>query len=257
MSDYQTRFSGIRRLYSTAGLERLQKAHVCVIGVGGVGSWVVEALARTGIGQLTLVDMDEICVSNVNRQLHALDGEIGKAKVESMAQRVRAINPGCQVNPLCEFLLESNAEQVLGRGYDYVVDAIDALSKKALLIRLCRDKKLPLLTMGGAGGRRDPTAIKVADLAFTSHDGLLTNLRKELRTKYGFPKDPQLPFGVDCVFSPEPVMYPHSDGTVCATKEKGTALRLNCDNGYGTATFVTGAFGFVAASKVVEALTKL
>jgi tRNA A37 threonylcarbamoyladenosine dehydratase len=217
---------------------------------------VVEALARTGLGQLTLVDMDEICVSNVNRQLHALDGEIGKAKVESMAERAKAINPECRVNPVCEFFLESNAEPLLSAGYDFVVDAIDALSKKALLISLCRDKGIPIVTMGGAGGRRNPGMIEVKDLAFTSHDGLLVNLRKELRTKHGFPKDGVAPFGVDCVFSREPVTYPHSDGTVCATREEGSELRLNCDNGYGTATFVTGTFGFVAAARVVEKITK-
>jgi tRNA A37 threonylcarbamoyladenosine dehydratase len=256
MSDFDTRFSGIRRLYSVAGLERLRRSHVCVIGIGGVGSWVVEALARTGLGRLTLIDMDEICVSNVNRQLHALDGAIGKPKVEAMAERVQAINPECQVTPVCEFFLESNAEQHLSGGYDFVVDAMDALSKKALLISLCRDKKMPIITMGGAGGRRDPTQVKVNDLAFTSHDGLRTHVRSELRSKRGVPTDPKLPGGVVGVFSPEPIVYPHSNGTVCATKEEGSATRLNCDNGYGTATFVTGTFGFVAAARVVDGLSK-
>jgi tRNA A37 threonylcarbamoyladenosine dehydratase len=256
MSDYDTRFSGIRRLYSAAGLERLRKSHVCVIGIGGVGSWVVEALARTGLGQLTLIDMDEVCVSNVNRQLHALDGEIGKTKVEVMAQRARAINPECRVKAMCEFLLESNAEQILSAGYDYVVDAIDALSKKSLLIARCRERKIPIVTVGGAGGRRDPSLVRTVDLAFTSHDGLLRNLRKELRGQYGFPRDPETPFGVECVFSPEPVVYPQADGTVCTKKEGDIKLRLNCDNGYGTASFVTGTFGFVAAARVVEKITK-
>ncbi len=254
MSDYETRFSGVRRLFSTKGLDRLARAHVCVVGVGGVGSWAVEALARSGIGRLTLMDLDEVCASNVNRQVHALDGEIGKAKVEVMARRACAINPQCQVQPVTEFFLESNAERLLAMSFDYVVDAIDALSKKALLISLCRTKRIPIITTGGAGGRRNPCLIHVKDLAFTSDDGLLRNLRKELRTNYGFPPEGKAPFGVECVFSSEPVVYPHSDGTVSMRQEEGTELRLNCENGYGTASFVTGTFGFAAAARVVAKL---
>src|SRR4051812_24419635 len=168
MSDYDARFSGLARLYSVEGLARLRKSHVCVIGVGGVGSWVVEALARSGIGQLTLIDLDEVCVSNVNRQLHALDGEFGKAKVNVMAQRLRAINPECSVHARVEFFLETNAEALLKPTYDYVVDAIDAISKKALLIAACRAKQIRILTIGAAGGRTNPAAIKIDDLAFTS-----------------------------------------------------------------------------------------
>ena len=215
---------------------------------------MVEALARSGLGELTLVDLDEVCISNVNRQLHALDGEIGRAKVEVMAQRARAINPECNVHARLEFFLETNAEEILSGTYDYVVDAIDAISKKALLIATCREKKLPVLTVGAAGGRTDPTAVKVDDLAFTSDDGLLRNLRKDLRKKYGLPKEGIEPFGVDCVFSTEPAVYPQSDGKVCSTREPESKLRLNCDNGYGTASFVTGTFGFVAAASVVRKL---
>src|SRR3954471_151032 len=197
MNDYAARFAGVGRLYSMEGLARLRTAHVCVVGVGGVGSWVVEALARSGVGQLTLVDLDEVCISNVNRQLHALDGEVGKPKVEVMAQRAHAINPECRIHARLEFFLESNADVILSGAYDYVVDAIDAISKKALLIALCREKRLPVLTIGAAGGRTDPTAVKVDDLAFTSDDGLLRNLRKDLRKKYGFPKEGIEPFGVE------------------------------------------------------------
>jgi tRNA A37 threonylcarbamoyladenosine dehydratase len=254
MNDYAARFAGVGRLYSMEGLARLRTAHVCVVGIGGVGSWVVEALARSGVGQLTLVDLDEVCLSNVNRQLHALDGEIGKAKVEVMAQRAQAINPECQIHPRLEFFLESNAAEILNGPYHYVVDAIDAISKKALLIATCRQRKLRVLTIGAAGGRTDPTAVEVDDLAFTSDDGLLRNLRKDLRKKFGFPKEGIEPFGVDCVFSTEAPVYPRSDGTVCTIREPESKLRINCDNGYGTASFVTGTFGFVAAARVVREL---
>src|SRR5215471_14355681 len=170
MHRYGVRFSGIRRLYSTDGLERLRRAHVCVIGVGGVGSWTVEALARSGVGALTLVDMDDICVSNVNRQIHAVDSEIHKPKVESLAARVLAINPACQVHPVRAFLVQSNAHMILERGYDYVFDAIDAVREKALCLSLCRQLRLPVLTSGGAGGRRDPTQVCVDDLSRATND---------------------------------------------------------------------------------------
>lgn len=254
MSDYETRFSGIGRLYSTQGLERLRRAHVCVVGIGGVGSWAVEALARSGIGTLTLVDLDEVCVSNVNRQLHALDGEIGKSKVEVMAQRAQAINPECRVHSVVSFFTESNAEQILEMRYDFLFDAIDNVSNKCLLIAKCRDKGIPVITSGGAGGRRDPTAIKVADLAFTSHDSLLQEIRKRLRKDFGFPADLKKPFNVPCVYSPEPVVFPQSDGTVCAQRDPNSDLRLDCNSGYGTATFVTGAFGFAAGAQIVARL---
>ena len=170
MSDFEFRFGGIGRLFGVDALARLRAAHVCVVGIGGVGSWTVEALARSGVGQLTLVDLDEICISNVNRQLHALNADVGRAKVEVMAERVRGINPECDVRPLPEFFTESNAEALLNTRYDFVVDAIDSLANKCRLIALCRDKKIPIVTCGGAGGRQDPTQVRVADLADTSHD---------------------------------------------------------------------------------------
>lgn len=256
MSDFDQRFSGIKRLYASDGLDCLRRAHVCVIGIGGVGSWAVEALARSGIGELTLIDLDEVCVSNVNRQLHALDGEVGKPKVEVMAQRARAINPACKVHAVPEFFTESNAQEILKTHFDYVLDAIDNVTNKCLLIALCRDKGIPIVTTGGAGGRRDPTAIRVADLTLTNHDRLLQAVRKKLRDEFGFPREAKKLFNVECVFSAEPQVYPQFDGTVCAQREENSDLRLNCDSGYGTATFVTGTFGFVAAARVVEGLVK-
>lgn len=251
MSNYEARFGGIRRLYGTTGETRLRHARVCVIGIGGVGSWAVEALARTGIGALTLVDLDDVCISNVNRQLPAVTGAFGKPKVEVMAERVRLINPDCMVRAEQMFFTATTAPHILAAGFDCVLDAIDDTRMKALLIAQCRDHQLAIVTTGGAGGRRDPTAIRVADLGRTTHDGLLANVRKLLRAEHHFPRDPKQAFGVPCVFSTEPQVFPARDGTVCATPEPGARLRLDCRSGYGTATFVTGAFGFAAAAAVV------
>jgi tRNA A37 threonylcarbamoyladenosine dehydratase len=255
MSDFDQRFGGIGRLFAAEGLARLRASHVCVVGIGGVGSWAVEALARSGIGELTLVDLDEICVSNVNRQLHALDGEIGRPKVEVMARRVQAINPGCVVRPISAFFTESNAKDLLAQRFDYLLDAIDSSTKKAHLIALCRELGIPVLTTGAAGGRRSPTAIRVADLSQSSHDRLLRETRTKLRVRHGFPRGDK-PLKVDCVFSTEPQVYPGKAGTVCAEREPGADLRLNCNTGYGTASFVTGTFGLVAAAHIVQKLVE-
>jgi tRNA A37 threonylcarbamoyladenosine dehydratase len=251
MHRYGVRFSGIRRLYSTEGLDRLHRAHVCVIGVGGVGSWTVEALARSGVGALTLVDMDDICVSNVNRQIHAVDSSIHKSKVEALAARVLEINPACQVHPVRAFFVQANAHKILQPGFNYVFDAIDAVREKALCLSLCREMKLPILTSGGAGGRRDPAQVRVDDLSRATHDRLLQSLRKKLRTDHGFPRG-ERKFGIECIFSPEPPVFPRKDGSVCATREEGSELRLDCRSGFGSATFVTGTFGFVAAARIVS-----
>lgn len=256
MSDFDQRFSGIQRLYSADGLQRLRQAHVCVVGIGGVGSWAVEALARSGVGELTLVDLDEVCVSNVNRQLHALDGEIGQTKVEVMARRVRAINPECVVHTVPEFFTAATMDEIMKPSFHGVIDAIDHVPNKCLLISRCREMKIPLVTTGGAGGRRDPTAIRITDLALTTHDGLLQAVRKKLRDEFGFPREMKKLFGVDCVFSAEPQVYPQTDGTVCAQRETGSDLRLNCDSGYGTAAFVTGTFGFAAAARMVAKIAE-
>ncbi len=256
MEDFDQRFGGIQRLYGKAALERFRGAHVAVIGIGGVGTWAVEALARSGIGYLTLIDLDEICVSNVNRQLHALDGQIGRPKVESMADRVRAINPTCKVSALQEFFTDANADTILSQKFDVVLDAIDNVRNKCLLIARCHQMGVPVVTTGGAGGRRDATQIRVADLNRTTHDGLLQTVRKQLRQDHNFPRDPKAAFGIDCVFSAEPPVFPQSDGSVCTQREAGSELRLNCDSGYGTATFVTGTFGFVAAAQVLKKLAR-
>src|SRR5215813_5023139 len=169
MNDDEFRFSGVQRLFGAAGLARLQRAHVCVLGLGGVGSWSVEDLARYGIGQLTLVDLDDICVSNVNRQLHAVEGEFGRPKVDSMARRVQAIHPACVVRPVHAFFTASTAKELLSARFDYALDAIDNPANKALLIALCRERGIPIIVAGGAGGRQSAASLRIMDLAFATH----------------------------------------------------------------------------------------
>ncbi len=255
MSDFELRFGGIRRLYGADGLARLSRAHVCVVGIGGVGSWAVEALARTGVGRLTLIDLDDVCVSNVNRQLHALDGEIGRPKVEVMARRAHAINPACEIHAVTEFFTQEKVAGLFAGSFDSVIDAIDDVGNKCLLIAECHGRGIPIITCGGAGGRRDPTAVRVADIAQATHDRLLRQTRDRLRAENGFPRKPGKKFGVECVFSPEPPVFPRKDGSVCATREEGNEMKLDCESGYGTASFVTGTFGFAAAARVVAMLT--
>lgn len=253
--DYLDRFSGIARLYGTEALERLRRAHVAVVGIGGVGTWTAEALARSGIGRITLVDLDEVCITNVNRQLHALDGQIGRPKVESMAERIRLISPHCEVRALSEFFTAGSADRLLDPGYDAVVDAIDNVSHKALLIVRCVERGIPVIVSGGAGGKRDPSNLSVSDLAKATNDRLLKRLRKMLRRHHGFPEEAtKLDFGMTAVFCDEKAVYPWADGSVCESPEPGSDLRLNCESGFGTAAFVTGAIGFGAAAEAVRAV---
>jgi tRNA A37 threonylcarbamoyladenosine dehydratase len=251
MDPYLKRFGGLARLYGAAGLNSLRSAHVCVVGLGGVGSWAVEALARSGIGKLTLIDLDDVCISNVNRQIHALDGELGKPKIEVMARRAAAINPECIINPLHSFFLKSNASQILQTPFDAVLDAIDSPSLKCVLIAACRERAVPVTVVGGAGGRQDPTAIKIIDLAFSSGDRLLQQVRRKLRRDYGFPRGDQ-DFGVECVVSTEPPVFPTKRGCVTTSRAEAADLRLDCTSGFGTASFVTGTFGLFAASRIVR-----
>ncbi len=255
LDDLQLRFSGLERLYGRGALERLAAAHVCVVGLGGVGSWTVEALARSGIGALTLVDLDDVCVTNINRQVHAIDGAIGRPKATVLAERVRAIHPGCAVHVRTEFFTAATADALLTAArYDYVVDAIDSLKDKLQMIFRCRDAGLRLVTCGGAGGRTDPTQVRVDDLAFSERDPLLRHVRRRLRERHAFTRDVAQPWGIPCVFSFENPVYPQADGTVGGEKPGTGETAINCTTGVGTASFVTGAFGFTAASVVVKAI---
>lgn len=251
-TDYFTRFSGIARLHGAAGLERLRGAHVCVVGVGGVGSWSVEALARSGIGALTLIDLDDVCVTNVNRQIPALDGCFGRPKIDVLAERVRFIHPDCRITALAEFFTAATAARLLEPRYDFVVDAVDALTNKCHLIAGCRERGVPVITIGGAGGKRDGTAVRVCDLAHSVQDELLRQVRRKLRKDFGFPRGVEAAFGVPCVYSAEKPVYPWADGACRAEPEPGSALALDCASGFGTACYVTAAFGLAAAGEVVR-----
>jgi len=256
MDDFDTRFGGIARLYGRAGLERLRAARVCVVGLGGVGTWTAEALARSGLGALTLVDLDEVCASNINRQLHALTQTVGRAKVEVMAERIHAINPACRVAAEQQYFNEQTAAGLLAPRFDFVVDAIDSVTHKVRLLADCRRRNLPVVACGGAGGRRDGTQVRAADLARVSHDRLLAEVRKKLRREFQFPADGSA-MGVVCVFSAESPVYAQPDGSVCARRAAADdGARLNCDGGLGSATFVTGVFGFAAAGLVVRAIAE-
>jgi tRNA A37 threonylcarbamoyladenosine dehydratase len=256
-TDYLDRFAGVGRLFGQPGIEQLAAAHVCVVGLGGVGSWVVEALARSGVGALTLIDLDDVCISNVNRQLLAIDGQIGRPKAMALEERVRAINPACRVTALVEFFTAATAERLLATPFDFLVDAIDAVPAKALLIASARQRKIRVVTVGGAGGRSDPTQIRTGDLGESSSDALLRLVRKTLRREHGFAPGAQrgrMHFGIRCVWSEEPQVFPWADGTCSVQPEPGTNLRLDCASGFGTAVFVTAAFGLAAAGEVVRAL---
>ena len=257
--DVDERFGGIDRLYGDGSAGRLAAAHVCVVGIGGVGSWAVEALARSGVGLLTLIDADDVCISNTNRQSHALDGAYGRPKVEVVAERARAINPRIVVEARAEFLTAKNLEGLLDCGYDAVLDACDAIKVKVAMIAFCRRRKLPIVVSGSAGGRRDPTLITARDLSRTEHDILLGTVRRKLRDDYGWTRNPKRYFGVQAVFSRENVNYPQPDGTVCKTRTADAegGLRLDCAGGLGAAMHVTATFGMVAASRLIERLLQV
>jgi len=249
--DYARRFGGVARLYGSAALERFSSARVCVIGIGGVGSWAAEALARSAIGEITLIDLDNVAESNVNRQILALDGEFGRAKVNVMAQRIRAINPVCRVHAVEEFIEESNMERLIDEQFDYVVDCIDAYRTKAALIAHCRRRKIPVITVGGAGGQVDPLKIVLADLSRTEQDPLLSKTRKLLRKDYGFSRNLKRRFSVPCVYSREQQRQPESAGEACDPAGSDTGITgLNCA-GFGSSVAVTASFGLVAISHVL------
>ena len=255
----QERFAGIDRLYGVGAAQWLAGRRVAVVGLGGVGSWLVEALARSAVGTLVLVDADDLCVSNTNRQLPALEGQYGRGKAQVLAERCRAINPRVEARPVAQFLTAGNLESLLGEGFDLVVDACDSFRTKVEAIAWCRRRKQPVLTVGSAGGRTDPTLVRVRDLSRTEHDAMLALVRKKLRGEFAFPKNPQRYFGVPAVYSLENVKYPQPDGTVCGVRPQlgaDAALKLDCGAGLGAATHITGTFAFAAAGKALEMLLK-
>lgn len=252
--DIERRFGGISRLYGEAALGRFLQSHVCVVGVGGVGSWAVEALARSAIGRLTLIDLDHIAESNTNRQLPALDGNYGKAKVQLLAERVHAINPSCQVDAVEEFVAADNLAALIRPEMDWVMDCIDSFRIKAALIAHCRRNRIRCISAGGAGGQSDPTLIRVADLSRTEHDPLLAKTRKLLRSDYGFSRNPKRRFDVPAVYSAEQPRQPERGGA-CDLDEAPVVSGLNCA-GFGAAMHVTASFGLVAVGEVLQRLVR-
>lgn len=249
---YLDRFAGVGRVVGARQLDRLRHAHIAVVGIGGVGSWTAEALARSGVGHITLVDLDDVCVTNTNRQIVALASTVGRPKVEVMAERIRDIAPTCHVEVVCDFYTASTAEALLARGFDVVVDAIDAYRDKLDLIQRAKARKLPLVVVGGAGGRIDPTRIQRTDLNRTEGDALLKRLRRDLRGERGFPRDRT--WGIPTIYTDEPRMFPGTDGEPCATA--GANARMDCREGLGALTWITGTMGFFAAAEAVKLLGK-
>lgn len=271
--DFDRRFGGIARLYGRTGLANFRAARVCVVGVGGVGSWAVEALARSAIGHISMIDLDNLAESNVNRQIHALTDTLGMAKVSALAQRIAQINPFCSVDEVEDMLDAGNLDALIGsQHFDFIIDAVDDVRAKTALIAYCRANKLRLVTIGSAGGQTDPTRIEVRDLCRTEQEPLLAKVRKRLRSEHGFPRGTKNKFGIDAVFSTEPLQVPESEEAVCeiaaglgggpvgdavgadaASTINSGVTGLNCA-GYGSAVVVTAAFGLVAAAHVLRNL---
>ena len=241
------RFSAVARLYGAAAMPRLASARVAVVGLGGVGSWAAEALARSGIGALRLIDADEVCIGNSNRQSHALAGNYGKPKAAVLHDRLLAISPGLAVEPVQRFLTVDRMD--LLAGCDAVLDACDALAVKVALIVHCRRHRQPVVTSGSAGGRADATQVRVRDLSRTEHDALLALVRKRLRQQHGFPRNPDRYFGVSAVYSLENVRQPPEDA--CAP-----GGGLDCGGGLGSVMHVTATFGMAAAGRIIDRLLR-
>jgi tRNA A37 threonylcarbamoyladenosine dehydratase len=255
-ADLARRFGGLERLYGVPGAARLRDAHVLVAGIGGVGSWAVEALARSGVGSLTLIDLDHIAESNINRQIHALDATVGQAKVEAMRERIAQINPGCKVLPLDEFVEPDNWQPLLATAQKAngpvaaVIDACDQVRAKLAMAAWARETKGSVfITVGAAGGKRLAHKVDIEDLALVTHDPLLAQLRQRLRKAHGAPREGRK-IGVSCVFSRESVAPPDAS---CAVEEGDGSL--NC-HGYGSVVSVTATFGQCAAGWVLDRIAR-
>lgn len=256
------RFDRMGRLVGDEMMKKLFNSHVMVIGLGGVGSWAAEALARSGVGRITVIDFDEICITNANRQLHAIQGLVGHKKSEVMAERLRKVNPQAKIESLPVFYNKETSEQILSLKPDFILDAIDNLTAKTHLLNECRTRGVKVITSGGASGKMDPTRIRIVDLAKTEIDPLSHSVRKILRQEYNFPKGRF--FDIPCVFSDEPptapieLKYDNGQGfkCVCPQGEENPHGCLHRSIIYGTAGFVTGAFGMAMASWVVRQITE-
>lgn len=257
-TDYDQRFSAIQRLYGAHAYALLPDLHFCVVGLGGVGSWSVEALARSGVGRLTLIDYDDIALSNINRQIQARSDTLGQKKIQVLAERIHQINPDCDCRLIDHFITADNLTTYLAKEhrYDYVIDAIDSIKFKAAMIYYCRRNKIPIITIGGAGGLTDPTQVQIKDLSRTYNDALAAKVRAALRDQHNFSRNTQRYFGVECVFSSQQPVYPKADGSVSHAKPGIHGVHLDCRFGYGSVSFVTAAFGMVAAGRALDRTLK-
>ncbi|MFT7558823.1 MAG: tRNA A37 threonylcarbamoyladenosine dehydratase [Flavobacteriales bacterium] len=251
--EYRYRFGGIARLYGDQALIALSQAHMVVIGMGGVGTWAAEALVRSGIGELTIIELDEVCVSNTNRQLHALKSTVGKSKNAVMAQRLLDINPELKLHCIDDFITQKNMVDLINKDHDVVLDCMDSAHIKARIVALCSAMKVRLITVGSSGGKRDPHKIKVSDLGRTESDPMLVKIRTQLYRLHNFSREPNRKFRIDAVYSTEQMVYPKPDGTVCMDKSVlKEGVKLDCAGGFGSSVMVTGSFGFAAANKAIE-----
>jgi tRNA A37 threonylcarbamoyladenosine dehydratase len=255
--EYLQRFSGLSRVFGPQSLDHLQQAHFCIVGVGGVGSWSAEAAARSGIGRISLIDHDDIELSNTNRQIHALQDTIGQSKVEAIASRIKQINPECGCTAIDDLVTRANLERFNFSQYDYVIDAIDHVQYKMSLIHYLRRNKIRLVSTGGAGGLTDPSKIEVNDLTRTFNDPLLAKVRSNLRQQLGYSRNPRRRYGIDCVFSTQQALYPTQNGEVSYAKP-GTEIQttLDCNTGLGSFVGVTASFGFTAISHAITRYLK-
>lgn len=249
-ADLQRRFGGLERLYGVEGAARIRNAHIAVVGIGGVGSWTAEALARSGVGTLTLIDLDNVAESNINRQIHALTSTLGKAKVEAMRERIAQINPACVVHCIEDFVAPENWPAILPAGVDAVVDACDQVKAKLAMAQWARRNKRLFISVGAAGGKRLAHKVEVDDLSVTTHDPLLAQLRYRLRKECNAPKEGKK-IGVTTVFSREAVAKPDAS---CQIQDADGSL--NC-SGYGSVVAVTATFGQCAAGWVLEEISKI
>lgn len=249
--DLERRFGGLARLYGAAGAARIRTAHAVVVGVGGVGSWAAEALARSGVGRLTLIDLDHVSESNINRQVHALDSTLGQAKVTAMQERIAQINPLCEVACVEEFVDANNWLQLLPPGAHAVIDACDQVRAKVALAAWARESDTLFISVGAAGGKRQGHLVDIDDLSAATHDPLLAQVRTRLRKEHGAPREGKR-IGVACVFSREAVMQSAQlDASGRDTAQDGT---LNC-HGYGSVVSVTATFGHCAAGWVLDKIS--
>jgi len=256
---YLARFAGIGRLYGQQALENFSRSHVMIVGIGGVGSWAVEALARSGIGKLSLVDLDDLCITNTNRQIHALTHTVGQPKVQAISERLLTINPEIEITCHQSFYTQNSSEALLLQDTPQVVlDAIDSVRHKCHLLASCREHKIPVITSGGAGGLTDATRVTLKDLALTHNDALLQSVRTKLRSEHRFPKAEKKPvkFRIPAVFSDESPLFPQCDGTSSTERPAESPGGLKCDSGYGAATHLTATFGNTMAGWTLRTLAE-